>query len=401
MHIALLSGRLPLLLAPVRCHRRLKLVEFDHKVLPITVAGNVGYAAVLTVIDVVSRVTMFIPVTDMTAITTARALFTRWYPMFGVPAVFLMDGAPAFSSDVMHAFYSLMGVKHIDVSAPDDPTHHSTVERRNSVMEKMIDVAISKGDLNNADDLHMYCAAATAACNLEYVYNGHTVLEYLTGEVPRTRAALVSPPLIPPLLGDLDAAFLSQLRSLLIEQHGFIQIARDDDARYSMLVRDAQVGSRVTTSFTLKPGDTVSYDGCPYVLLDLVSPTVTQPTKAVIRDASHSGVVTKTVKYVDLRPLATHRPVHMHSVSTSPKSVVVGDFVFFSESYSPLVEAGKVLNVSSDNVVEVHVHRQAPKMKRRFVPLYLNDTTGVVEPKEVPQAYHSPSLSSVPLVRIT
>ena len=42
-----------------------------------------GYADIITVVDVVSRVTIFIPVTRLTAAATARALFTRWYPMFG------------------------------------------------------------------------------------------------------------------------------------------------------------------------------------------------------------------------------------------------------------------------------------------------------------------------------
>ena len=69
----------------VRTRRRLKLIEFDHKKLPPAMAAATGYAAILTVVDVVSRVTIFIPVVRLTAVATARALFTRWYPMFGVP----------------------------------------------------------------------------------------------------------------------------------------------------------------------------------------------------------------------------------------------------------------------------------------------------------------------------
>ena len=61
----------------MRCRRRLKLVEFDHKVLPKDVADATGYDAVLSVVDVVTRVTMFVPVTSVDAVTTARALFTR------------------------------------------------------------------------------------------------------------------------------------------------------------------------------------------------------------------------------------------------------------------------------------------------------------------------------------
>ena len=156
---------------------------------------------------------MFVPVSDETAVTTARALFTRWYPLFGVPAVFRMDGAPGFTSQVMSAFSRLLGVRHHDVSAPDDPTHHSLVERRNQVMEKLLDVAMSKGDIQQLADLDMYCAAATAACNLEYVYHGNTVLEYLTGEVPRTHRDMVTPTDVPDILGYMDESFLQACSS--------------------------------------------------------------------------------------------------------------------------------------------------------------------------------------------
>ena len=97
-----------------------------------------------------------------------------------------MDKAPGYTSEVMQAYHKIMGVKHVDLSVPDNPTHHAVVERRNQVMEKMIDVASSKGDFNTAADVEMYCASAASVCNLEHVFNGHTALEYLIGEVPRT-----------------------------------------------------------------------------------------------------------------------------------------------------------------------------------------------------------------------
>ena len=81
------------------------------------------------------------------------------------------------------------------------------VERRNQIMEKMVDVAISKGDLNSADDLDMYCASISAAsvCNLEHAHNGHTVLGYLTGEITRTYRDLVTQTEIPDILHGLDS----------------------------------------------------------------------------------------------------------------------------------------------------------------------------------------------------
>ena len=44
----------------IRTKRRLKLVEFDHKKLEASVVAATGLAAILTVVDPVARVTMFI-----------------------------------------------------------------------------------------------------------------------------------------------------------------------------------------------------------------------------------------------------------------------------------------------------------------------------------------------------
>ena len=52
------------------CHS-LKLVKFDHKPILPEVVLSTGYDSILTVVDVVSRVTMFIPVQSKTAVTTA------------------------------------------------------------------------------------------------------------------------------------------------------------------------------------------------------------------------------------------------------------------------------------------------------------------------------------------
>ena len=105
----------------VRVKRRLKLIEIDHKIIPADLTAKIGIGAILTIVDVVSRCTMFVPVPNETAVSTARAIFNRWYPLFGVPAIIRRDGAPGFSSECMQCFCDLMGVKHNDVSAPDNP----------------------------------------------------------------------------------------------------------------------------------------------------------------------------------------------------------------------------------------------------------------------------------------
>ena len=374
----------------IRVQRRLKMIEFDHKILEPDVVAATGCAAILTIVDVVARVTMYVPVHTLNTVDTARALYTRWYSLFGSPAVMRMDNAPAYTSAVMQAFHKLMGVRHVDLSAPDNPTHHAMVERRNQIMEKMLDVAISKGDLNSKADLDMYCASAASVCNLEHTYNGHTVLEYLTGEIPRTHRDLVTPADIPEILHGLDSEFLDQLRLMLQEQNSLLQLARDDDARYNAIVRDAHSGNRRTTQFTLKPGDQVSHDGQKYTLLELLHSTPTEPTKALIRSVSSDTTETKTVRYNTLRPLASPRPSRMHS-AVDVSDVSVGRFVFFSTPNSNEVKAGIVQTIQ-DGKVTIVEHQQGNTLRRRFTPLYRNTTNNKLEPKLKPQPHHTPVL---------
>jgi len=383
----------------VRAKRRLKLVEFDHKTVPDEIAPALGIAAILTVVDVVSRVTMFIPVKDVGAETTARALFTRWYPLFGVPTVFRMDGAAAFSSEVMHSFYELMGVKHLDVSAPDDPTHHAVVERRNQMMEKLLDVGIFKGDIKTADDLEMYCASASAMCNLEHVYNGFTVLEALTGEIPRAQRDLVTIPVKYSAGTALNSTFIQQLQSLVTENTEIIALLRDDDARYNQMYREVAASNKQVTNFDLRVGDQTSFNNETYRILEVHMSTSNEPMKALIRHVSSDAAKERVVKYSELRPLTDPRPVHMYSSANIPISdIKIEDFVFFSFEGKVGVLGGIVKNILPDsNTLVIHEYGQGltARSKRRFTPLYTNSMNNRIEAKTVPQEFHTPVLRDV------
>ena len=357
-----------------------------------------GAAAVLTIVDVVSRVTVFVPVPDLTAVTTAHALYSRWYSLFGVPTVFRCDSHPSFTSAVMKRFHSILGVRHVDFSAPDNATHHAVVERRNKVMEKFIDVGVSKGDILNAADLELYCASAAASCNLEHIYNGHTVLEYLTGEVPRTHRDTVTPAALEAAASDMDDAFLAKLRGVLQASNTLLQHARDDRARENALARASAASPKHFTQFDLVPGDQVSYSGEVYVLLDTQETVPGVPATAILRKAAHDDVQTITVKYADVRPLTDPRASRsFHSVSDPATSVNPGDFVFFSRNGEKQVYAGVVQYVTDDrSEVSVREYRQAPKQHTRFSPLYTNALRNVVQVSLAPKAHHTAVVHDVP-----
>ena len=152
---------------------------------------------------------------------------------------------------------------------------------------------------------------AAAACNLEHVFEGHTVLEYLTGEVPRTSRDMVTGTDIQTISTGVNSEFVNELKHLLSQTNTLVQIARDDDSRLNALMRDANTGrqySTYSTQFTLKPGDRVPYDSAEYTLLDITKTTPTGPAKAKLRLTTHDDVTEKEVLYSELRPLTAPWP---------------------------------------------------------------------------------------------
>ena len=302
----------------------------------------------------------------------AHAIVTKWYPFFGIPMVFRSDRGAAFTSELMRQVSNAMGVQGWDLSAPDNPTHHSGVERRNRVMEHFLDVGISKGDITRAAALERYCAAATAACNLEYQFNGHTVFEYVTGSVPRTHNNVIVRPVVDDVpLRDLDQTFIESLRSVLSTRIDSARLLRDDTARSASLRRSISSITGRHTSFDLRPDDMVSYDGKAYVLLQHTRSTPTAPVRSEIRLADDPTATPLEVLYAALRPMATHRPQHMLSSDMDP-APEVGMFIFYNSPHdNTLVQAGVVVQVDAARCL-VHQYRQAPKRDRQFTPLYLD-----------------------------
>ena len=377
----------------VRAARRLKMVQFDFKVLDDEVKLATKRSAVLTIVDSATGVTVFAPVRDQTATTTARTLFNKWHSIFGVPAMFKCDGDPAYTSQVMAEFARLMGVKSIDFSAPNEPTQHSLVERRNEILEKHIDVGVAKGDITCAQDLSLYCAMAMTRCNLEHYRDGMSSLERLTGEVPRTQRDLASKLPAQALATPITSAYVKQLRTLLAASDAVMQFSRDDDARDSALQRHERLARTRGTRFDLRVGDKVSHNGECFTIVNLIRNDSQQPLKADIRSVGHDNVVVHRIKYCDLRPLNTQRPVIMRSQSTTAANVphAQGDFVFYTDpDDDSSVKAGVVLSIGDasrsahGDTTHVHEYQRAPKVKTRYTGLYTDTQTQRIEARVKP-----------------
>ena len=145
---------------------------------------------------------------------------------------------------------------------------------------------------------------------------------------------------------------------------------RDDRARDNALRKSATTAQARTTSFDLRPGDVVSYDAKRFVLLRHTRSTPTAPMRSEIRLEDDPAAAPIEVLYSKLRPLATHRPQHMLSVSPGTQvPLATGDFIFYSHPTTRSVNAGVVIALETSRCL-VHEHRQAPKAARLFTPLY-------------------------------
>ena len=384
----------------VHSKHRFRLVQVDHKILDAVVANATGCAAILTLVDSASRLTLFVPVETTSARDAAHAIFTRWYPFFSIPMYFVSDNGSAFASLLMRTVANLLGVVGWDFSAPDNPTHHSMAEARNKVMEHFLDVGASSGDITSFAALERYCAAATATCNLEYQYNGHSVFEYVTGSRPRTHADVVVKPIIDAVpLEELDAEFLASLRHVVAARLGALHHLRDDTARANALRRSAAYARTKTTVFDLRPGDDVSYNGERYTLLRHTRSTPTAPVRSQIRMAGQPDAAPTEVLYYTLRPLATQRPHHMLSRDgNSVTKVVEGAFVFYSHPSTQAVCGGVVTDVDRvGSRCMVHECREAEKRPRMFTKLYYDNDTDAYVTRVKPTPDMDPAIVTIAL----
>ena len=71
------------------------------------------FTYLLTVIDHFTRWPEFVPITDITAETVARAFIAGWIARFGIPATITTDHGPQFQSALWHQLMILLGTHRI------------------------------------------------------------------------------------------------------------------------------------------------------------------------------------------------------------------------------------------------------------------------------------------------
>ena len=169
---------------------------------------------------------MYIPVTTIDTVKTARVFINRWYPQIGLPAVFRSGRGAAFASHLMAAVRAVLGVRQWVSSCADDAQHHSLIENKHKVLDATLDMAFNKGDIQGSDDLEFYSSQAMARNNLDMLTDSATAFERVTGEVPRTLMDMASSAAMPEQVRAfkaVDTLFINRLRDFVHNNMGWLR----------------------------------------------------------------------------------------------------------------------------------------------------------------------------------
>ena len=88
------------------------MIHIDHKG-PLPRSGR--FTNILVVVCALTRFTLYIPVSTVTADETLRVLIARVFSIFGYPVAVISDNGPAFRSELMQHAAKFYGFRHIPI----------------------------------------------------------------------------------------------------------------------------------------------------------------------------------------------------------------------------------------------------------------------------------------------
>ena len=383
----------------IRAARRFHTITVDHKVFDADIKEATKHAGALTISCNSCRVARFLPVRTLNASAAAMEFYTGWIDIFGVPAIIRSDLGSAFISDMMDAFRRMMGVKTWDHSCPDNPTHHSTNETLHRDFDNVLNVAANKGDLSSAT-LRFYCSVASQRHN-QYLHNsnGFTPYQLMFGEPPRHQHNFMIIPTEQELedlsLPPMDAKFIDCLKTSFRDTLLYLHFRNDARIQKDKAHKLTALYNQRCTEFDLRPDDIVSYDGKPATILELIQPTVTGPSKALIRITDHDSSTDKKVLYSDLLPIGIQYPELMidpQHVDISPNV-----FCFFSEptsAHTTNIVAGMIITTNdATQTCKIQRYEQSGRPKTKFIPMW-TQRDGQLFARGKPQKHQIPAYAT-------
>ena len=198
------------------------------------------------------------------------------------------------------------------------------VEAKHRPLSEVLADGFAKGDIKCRDDLEMYLASAVMRVNQTAHPGRVSPFHLMHGQPPvhvRTLTMQTSDEMPKELTaGDQKLAEMIKYHVDALMQHELA--CRDEEARDNVAKRLANQPHSGYTQFELKEGDKVSHKGRSYTLMKKTG----YGAKTVTATLEAADGKTKRVRFDELRPLATPRPVKYIS---DGKQAVAGELVFF------------------------------------------------------------------------
>jgi hypothetical protein len=369
---------------------RFRVLQADHKVLTDREAGECGCPAVLSLVDVATRVTVYVPAGSQTACETAALILMYWVPFYGVPVLLITDPHPGFASEVMAAIRRTMGIKDHEMGAARQKGRVAVVERSHRVLGQVLEDGFAKGDIGSVDDLRMYCGFAMVKRNQVVVPGGVSAFELVTGQKARLMQSLA---LVEG--GDEDAQCLADQEgaaALVKRVNGMtaglleyeLQV-RDQVARKNAMRNDKSLQQTSGMALDLAVGDAVSHAGQRWIVEELRGEPGAPVTVGIARDGE-----SRRVRVSEVKPMAAALPVRM-----LPKQVRVDDFVMWVDAQG-YVTGGTVVDVDGpDGNLVVHARQADAGAGKSWVPLWFRG-----EDREIVRSKRCPPGGSAELVEV-
>ena len=221
---------------------RLAVMIWDNYILDKDMAAVCDFPAILTMVDLAARVTVFAPVEDLTSRTQARAVYTEWVPRHGIPVALMADAASNLNSELMRAVWDVLGVHGTEMSASGSEQHQPVVERAHRTLDNTLNAAFNKGEMRNGKDCTFWMKTAEVKINQLDEYGNITPFEMPTGQMARTVVDVVggnhTEAITVSNLTDLDEEFVHDVQATTQELLENANAGRDERARRNAMHRD-------------------------------------------------------------------------------------------------------------------------------------------------------------------
>jgi len=135
------------------------ILETD--IIEISITSKNNFVGILTVTDVFTRKSWFLPIKDFTAKEVYQVLFRNVFSSFFFPKFIYSDQGSAFISELNDLLCKAVGITR-EYTLPYSKGHTGAVENRNRVVEDYITKYINKIDHSEWDE---YCWVAAYAYN--------------------------------------------------------------------------------------------------------------------------------------------------------------------------------------------------------------------------------------------